>query len=222
MSLAALTTSPALAHDLAAATERLRASTVAVLVGAPHGRARATGPIAGHGSGVVWRADGLVVTNAHVARADHVALVLPDGRQVAARLVARDPRRDLALLQADVDGLTPAPVGDPGALRPGQVVLAFGHPLGVANALAVGIVHGVGTERGSARGSWARAGASLIRADVRLLPGNSGGPLAEATGRVVGINTMVVGGLGVAVSVREVEALVAAAGPLPRSTRSAA
>jgi serine protease Do len=144
-------------------------------------------------------------------------VTLPDGRRLAARTVARDPARDLALLQLDVGALppgalTPAPPGDPARLRPGEIVLALGHPLGHANALAAGIVHAAGA---AAPPAWLRArGAArpvrVVRADVRLLPGNSGGPLADATGRVVGINTMVVGGLGVAVSVAEVVELVAA------------
>lgn len=206
-----LATAPALAQDLAAAAARLRASTVAVLA---HPGSQ--------GSGIVWRADGLIVTNAHVARTEHVTVLLPDGRRSAARLVARDPRRDLALLQADADGLTPAPLGDPAALRPGQLVLAFGHPLGFANALAIGVVHGTlaPQTRQYGRSPWARAGAALIRADVRLLPGNSGGPLADASGRVVGVNTMVVGGLGVAVSVREVDALLAAEPTADRTRHS--
>ncbi|GJG85700.1 hypothetical protein tb265_08810 [Gemmatimonadetes bacterium T265] len=218
-----LTSSPTLAADLAAAAERLRASTVAVLVGERGPRARyapADAP-AGQGSGIVWRADGLIVTNAHVARAEHVAVLLPDGRRVAARLVARDPRRDLAVLQADAGGLTAATPGDPDALRTGQLVLAFGHPLGLANALALGIVHSTVTSsaRHHRTSPWARAGASLIRADVRLLPGNSGGPLADASGRVLGVNTMIVGGLGVAVSVREVDALLNAGPAADRARR---
>ncbi len=221
---------PALADDLAAAADRLRASTVAVVIGdrglGNRGPRAAPG---GFGSGVVWRADGLIVTNAHVARAEALTVVLPDGRRVAARLVARDPGRDLAILQAEADGLTAATRGDPTALRPGQLVLAFGHPLGLANALAVGIVHGTmppsvrpNDRSRSPRGPWARAGAALIRADVRLLPGNSGGPLADAAGRVIGINTMVVNGLGVAISIAEVDALVADGGAPRRAVHYAA
>lgn len=199
---------PALAGDLARVAERLRASTVAVHAGAPTRRGLQA---AGSGAGVVWRADGLVVTNAHVARTDHAVVTFADGRRVAARLVARDPARDLALLAVELHGLTPAPLGAPARLRPGEVVVALGHPLGHANALAAGIVHAAGAvappwlrTRGSGRS------VQVIQADVRLLPGNSGGPLADAAGRVVGINAMVVGGLGVAISADEVQALVRA------------
>lgn len=201
---------PALAGDLAAVAARLRAVTVTVHAGAPTRRGlRASG----HGSGVVWRADGLVVTNAHVARTAHGVVTLADGRRLAARTVARDPARDLALLALDTvppDGLTAAVPGAPAALRPGAVILALGHPLGHANALAAGIVHAAGD---AAPPPWLRGRGRPVRvvqADVRLLPGNSGGPLADAAGRVVGINAMVVAGLGVAVSVDEVHDLVQA------------
>jgi serine protease Do len=207
---------PALAGDLAAAAARLRAVTVAVHAGAPTRRGSAA---SGHGSGVVWRADGLVVTNAHVARSAHAVVTLADGRRLAATTLVRDPARDLAVLRLDPDALPPgglaaAVPGEPSRLRPGEVVLAFGHPLGHANALAAGVVHASG-DAGPPAWLRARGGGRpvrIVQADVRLLPGNSGGPLADAAGRVVGINALVAGGLGVAVSADEVADLVAGLG----------
>lgn len=199
---------PALASDLSALADRLRASTVAVQVGS---RTRRGPTPAGQGSGIVWRADGLIVTNAHVARADQALVTLPDERRVAARTVARDPGRDLALLQVEADGLTPATPADAAALAPGALVFAFGHPLGHANALAAGVLHATST----ARPPWLRGAppggrprVAVVQADVRLQPGNSGGPLANASGQVLGVNAMVVNGLGVAIAAREVTRLV--------------
>lgn len=145
----------------------------------------------GEGSGVIWHPDGLVVTNAHVARGDGMRVRLWDGRELATSLLARDPRRDLALLTVPAARLPAAIPGDPERLRAGELVVAFGHPMGVANALAMGVVHQPPASRGP--------GARWVRADIRLAPGNSGGPLADAEGRVVGINTLVAGGLGYAV-----------------------
>jgi serine protease Do len=144
----------------------------------------------GRGTGIVWHDEGLIVTNAHVARRGRLAVSLPDERVVEARLVAHDDGRDLALLQVSADALRKAPLGDVEGLRPGSLVLALGHPWGIPNAMSLGVVHAVTTERGAPR--W-------IAADVRLAPGNSGGPLVDTTGRVVGVNAMIVGGLGVAI-----------------------
>ncbi|MDB5043033.1 MAG: hhoB 1 [Candidatus Eremiobacteraeota bacterium] len=165
-------------RDLETLAERLRASTVAVRVGR-----------AGAGSGVVWSADGTIVTNAHVVSRAQAEVVLADERRFPARLVRRDERRDLALLKIDVDGLQPAEVRDPATLRVGEVLVAVGHPLGIPNALTMGIAHAA-VGRGPRR---------FVQADLRLLPGNSGGPLADVQGRVVGINSMVAGGLALAV-----------------------
>src|SRR5919199_2637908 len=145
----------------------------------------------GIGSGVIWRSDGLIVTNAHVARASSAVVELRDGRTFDARVTSRDPQRDLAALTVDADELPAAPLGDPRALRPGHLVVAAGHPLGVAGALSLGIVHAIERADGPGAPHW-------IRADVRLAPGNSGGPLADVSGRVIGINTMIAGGLGLA------------------------
>jgi serine protease Do len=164
---------------LSALAGRLRHITVQIH-GAP----------AGVGSGVLWSSDGLIVTNAHVVRG-RVNVVLPGGRAVQARLLARDPERDLAALAIDAHALAAAEIGDSDSLRVGQLVVAVGNPLGLAGAVTAGLIHAIGPRRS--------AGASLIQADLRLAPGNSGGPLADARGRVIGINAMIAGGLALAV-----------------------
>jgi serine protease Do len=152
------------------------------------------------GAGVVWRRGGLVVTNAHVATSPRSEVVLPEGRSVQARLIARDPRRDLALLSTPADELEPALHADARGLRPGELVVALGHPLGISYAAAFGVVHRAPTG--------AAGPAGWLHADIRLAPGNSGGPLADASARVVGVNAMIVGGLGIAVPSHVVEAFV--------------
>jgi serine protease Do len=162
--------------------ERLRRSTVQVFA---HGHD-------GGGSGVIWGADGRIVTNSHVARSERADVVLWDGRRLAAQLVSRDGRRDLAELKVAESGLPAAAAGDSDSLRPGELVIAIGSPLGFAGALSTGVIHSVGPISGMGRERW-------VGASVRLAPGNSGGPLADARGRVIGINTAIVNGLGVAV-----------------------
>jgi serine protease Do len=152
------------------------------------------------GAGVIWRRDGLIVTNAHVAAGASATVVLSDGRELAARVLARDPRRDLALLSIGAAPLEAALHADARGLRPGELVIALGHPLGVPYAAALGVVHRApGAVRGP--GGW-------LHADIRLAPGNSGGPLADSAGRVVGINAMIVNGLGIAVPTHLVERFV--------------
>jgi len=163
--------------------ERLRRSTVQVF---PHGRGK------GGGSGVVWKSDGLIVTNAHVARSREPEVELWDGRRFPARVAARDPRRDLATLRIAATGLETATPGDSDGLRAGELVIAIGNPLGFAGALSTGVIHSIGKLPSMGSQRW-------IRAAVQLAPGNSGGPLANAQGLVVGINTAIVNGLGVAV-----------------------
>lgn len=152
----------------------------------------------GSGSGVVWRHDGLIVTNAHVARGAAMTVALHDGREVTGRVAWRSRSMDLAALQVDAHDLLAAGTADAGSLRPGALVFAMGAPLGMADALATGVVHGAPALDRTGR-------PLLVRADIRLLPGNSGGPLADAAGRVIGINSMVVNGLGVAVATEAVE-----------------
>src|SRR4029453_19165179 len=120
------------------------------------------------GAGVVWHPDGLILTNAHVARGD-VSVVLWDGRPRPARLVARDPERDLAALVVEASGLPAASTGESSALRVGEVVLAVGNPFGLARALSAGLVHAVDRR--------------MIQADLRLAPGNSRRPPPHPRGR---------------------------------------
>ncbi len=150
--------------------EQLRRSTVQVL-----------SERRGAGSGVIWTEDGLIVTNAHVARSDRPRVELWDGRELEGEVTARDSRRDLAALRVAASALPAATAGDSGALRPGELVLAVGNPLGFIGALTTGVVHALGPLRGLGRQPW-------VQAAVRLAPGNSGGPLANALGRVIGLN----------------------------------
>ena len=165
--------------------EKLRRSTVQVLTG--------TGGVEGSGSGVIWTSDGDVITNAHVVRGQTARVQLWDGRSFEAGVVARDVRQDLAMLQLRATELPAIAWRGTPALRPGELVVAVGNPMGFVGALTTGVVHASGPVRGLGRRPW-------VQAAIRLAPGNSGGPLADAEGRVIGINTMVVrGGLALAV-----------------------
>jgi serine protease Do len=159
------------------------------------------------GSGVLWP-HGFVVTNAHVVRASRMRVRLVDGRCLDGQLVARARDVDLALLRVPGTGIPAAALAGPGTARVGSLVLAVGHPLGVRGALSAGIIHGIGPV--------IRDGPPWIQADVRLAPGNSGGPLADAAGRVVGVNTMIAGSLALAVPIAEVTRFVREAGVEPR------
>jgi serine protease Do len=168
--------------------ERLRRSTVLVYTERA-GSARGGG---GSGSGVIWSGDGSIITNAHVARGGRVSIQLWDGREFEARVAARDPRRDLALLRIDATELPQAVSADSSQVRPGELAIAIGNPLGFVGALTTGVIHAVGPLRGIGGQTW-------VQADLRLAPGNSGGPLSDARGRVIGINTMVARQLALAV-----------------------
>ena len=164
--------------------EQLRRSTVQVRSAGSRGQ--------GIGSGVVWSSDGTIVTNAHVAAAGEFRVELWDGRSFPAKIADRDPVRDLAILEIRADGLAAATFRF-SPVRAGEIVIAAGNPLGFTGALSTGVAHASGTIGGPGRGQW-------VQAAVRLAPGNSGGPLADASGAVIGINTMVVsGGLALAV-----------------------
>lgn len=176
----------------------------------------------GIGSAIIWEvgqpdaageAEATIITNAHVVAAGHserVTLRLGDGRQIEAQLLALDPEHDLAALRARATGLRAASIGDSAALRMGEFVMAIGNPFGIEAAVTTGVVAAqspvdpdVDLEPAQPRDSgWAArrfARVELVQADIRLYPGNSGGPLLDARGRVIGVNAMVGGGLGFAI-----------------------
>lgn len=144
------------------------------------------------GTGIVWGGAGLVVTNAHCAPKGMALEVEVDERWRGAQVLAYHRNHDLALLSAPQARGPLLEVRDADTLHPGELVFAYGHPLGVRDAIAMGVVHDVVRDKGTGAPRW-------VVADVRLAPGNSGGPLVDAQGRLVGINSMVVNGLGAAV-----------------------
>lgn len=156
----------------------------------------------GVGTGIILTHTGQVLTNAHVV-ADgrgirrNVAVVLSDQRTFPARVVRIQPDYDLALLQIDANDLPVATLGDSRRLRVGELVFAIGNPWGRINVVTSGIVSGVGVRLAPetlASSQDKRIMIPYIRSDVRLAPGNSGGPLLNACGQVVGINAMIWGG----------------------------
>lgn len=151
----------------------------------------------GSGSGVIWSSGGLIVTNAHVARDSRATVELWDGRRLEGIVTKRDAGRDLASIAIEANGLPACRIGDSSRLRTGELVIAVGNPFGFIGALTTGVVHAAGPLAGGGR-SW-------IQADVRLAPGNSGGPLADAHGSVIGINTMIAGGLALAIPSNTIE-----------------
>lgn len=150
----------------------------------------------GAGAGIIWDQDGLVLTNNHVLGQRTPMVTLADDHQVEARVLARDPEVDLALLRIEAHGLQPLTIGDSTEVRVGQLVFAIGHPWGERAAVTAGIISHLSNVQTTGR----RGLIPIIRTDARLAPGNSGGPLVNTAGEVIGINTMIVGGdQGVAV-----------------------
>ena len=176
---------PELNTDLSDVVERVHRSLVHVHNGKQ-----------GNGAGTIWHPQGLIVTNAHVAGRGPLKVRLPDGRSLPAQILARDPDRDLAALRVEADDLPSVQLGDSQRLRPGEWVMAVGHPWGVPGAATAGVVIGVGAE-------WPEMpsnGRDWVVVSLHMRPGHSGGPLVDVHGRLVGINTMINGpDVGVAI-----------------------
>lgn len=162
---------------------------------------------AGSGSGVIVAPDGIVLTNNHVIDgASRIEMSLADGRRFRARVIGRDPDTDLAVLRSETaDTLPAATLSNSKLVRPGQIAIAIGNPLGFQSTVTAGIVSAVGR---SLRGSNGRMIGDVIQTDASLNPGNSGGPLASSAGEVIGINTaMIAGAQGICFSVASNTAL---------------
>ncbi|MBY0489525.1 MAG: S1C family serine protease [Gemmatimonadaceae bacterium] len=166
------------------------------------------------GAGVVWARDAhascLIVSNAHVATVAPVVVAGRDAERRPAELVARDPQRDVALLLVHDAPATWRPIPPaPQIPRAGTVAMAVGHPLGVGHAVSTGVVHAHGRLDGIPGLPDPAAAHAWLTLDLRLAPGNSGGPVVDADGHLLGVSTMIVAGLGLAIPVADVDAFVA-------------
>jgi len=145
----------------------------------------------GGGAGIIWRSNGAILTNFHVvAGGRQPEVLLADGRRFDAKIVNYNESLDLALLQVEADDLPAALVGDSSTLRVGELLFAVGHPWGQVGIVTAGIVSAVGSLPVGRSGREAQ----YIRSDVKLAPGNSGGPMLDANGAVIGISAMIFGG----------------------------
>ncbi len=164
----------------------------------------------GAGAGMIWRKDGIILTNGHVVNRKAPRVILANNAEYTARVLAKDPDRDLAVLQIDAGDLPAVRMADSNGLRVGELVFAIGHPWGQRGYVTAGIVSGLSEVELRGRRETVR----VIRTDTILAPGNSGGPLVNTRGEVVGINTMIVGGdLGVAIPSYMADAFARQAAP---------
>lgn len=145
----------------------------------------------GLGAGFVWKREDMILTNSHVARRKELEVSFSNGRSETATVLARNADIDLAVLKIPPADVAPLQGADFSRLKPGQLAIAVGHPFGQRNHLTFGVLSAIGQARINGNNG---SGFPVIRTDLVLLPGNSGGPLLDARGRVLGVNTMVVGG----------------------------
>ncbi|MCP9771751.1 trypsin-like peptidase domain-containing protein [Synechococcus sp. Tobar12-5m-g] len=142
----------------------------------------------GQGSGFITRSDGVIITNAHVVEGtNEVSVTLPDGRSFNGKVLGGDPLTDIAVVKVVAQGLPVAPLGDSTKVRPGEWAIAIGNPLGLDNTVTAGIISAI--QRTNAIGEGQRV--PYIQTDAAVNPGNSGGPLINDSGQVIGVNTAI-------------------------------